>query len=84
MHPPWFTEISIYLKLMKTHRVIYSFSDRSFLKLADPNNCIMEKGFVYAGIFDCFYTNGYISVHFIVKLLNKYAAIKMASIFARL
>lgn len=81
-HPQWFTEISIYLKLMKIHTVIYWFSGMSFLKLADPHNCIPEKGFVYVGIFDYFYTNSYITVHFIVILLNKYAAIKMASIFA--
>lgn len=82
MHPQCSTEISIYLKLMKTRTVIYWFSDMNFLKLANPNNCTTEKGFVYAGIFDCFYTNSYITLYFIVILLNKYVAIKMASIFA--
>lgn len=82
-HPQWTTEISISLKLMKTHTVIYWFSGVTrFLKLAGPNNHVREKGSVYAGIFDCFYRNSCITVHFIVILLNQYAAIKMASIFA--
>lgn len=81
MHPQWSTEVSIYLKLVKTHAVIYQFSGMtSLLKVADPNNRITDKGSVYAGIFDCFYRNSYITVHFIVILLNQYAAIKMASI----
>lgn len=53
----------------------------SFLKLADPNNSITEKGSVSVEVFDCFHRNSYITVYFIVILLNQYAAIKMSLIF---
>lgn len=53
----------------------------SFQELADPKNSITEKGSVSVELFDCFYRNSYITVYFIVILLNQYTAIKMSFIF---
>lgn len=53
----------------------------SFLELADPTNSITEKGSVSVEVFDYFYRNSYITVYFIVKLLNQYTTIKMSLIF---